>query len=155
MSMKHFLSIIAFSFLISCSNQANFENLSEEQKNELAKQYHDISMSYYQPSEMHRTYKDSALMAQPKHVEYTQRYSYSYKKTGEHIRAMELLNKAVDMDVPNGKTNALEYKAWSMLYFYRDYESTIEDVDKIRSEEHTSELQSRPHLVCRLLLEKK
>src|SRR5690554_7296144 len=27
--------------------------------------------------------------------------------------------------------------------------------DKTRSEEHTSELQSRPHLVCRLLLEKK
>src|SRR5690554_7070838 len=28
--------------------------------------------------------------------------------------------------------------------------------DKLkRSEEHTSELQSRPHLVCRLLLEKK
>src|SRR3989442_9912168 len=33
-----------------------------------------------------------------------------------------------------------------------------EDADapqRIRSEEHTSELQSRPHLVCRLLLEKK
>src|SRR5687768_18134420 len=28
-------------------------------------------------------------------------------------------------------------------------------VDDIRSEEHTSELQSRLHLVCRLLLEKK
>src|SRR3989442_5550465 len=28
-------------------------------------------------------------------------------------------------------------------------------VVRIRSEEHTSELQSRPHLVCRLLLEKK
>src|SRR5690554_7286049 len=27
--------------------------------------------------------------------------------------------------------------------------------NKKRSEEHTSELQSRPHLVCRLLLEKK
>src|SRR5690554_6021416 len=27
--------------------------------------------------------------------------------------------------------------------------------DEVRSEEHTSELQSRPHLVCRLLLEKK
>src|SRR5690554_7741217 len=26
---------------------------------------------------------------------------------------------------------------------------------EIRTEEHTSELQSRPHLVCRLLLEKK
>src|SRR5690554_7324065 len=28
-------------------------------------------------------------------------------------------------------------------------------VSIFRSEEHTSELQSRPHLVCRLLLEKK
>src|SRR5690554_7164942 len=31
---------------------------------------------------------------------------------------------------------------------------TPEDL-RPRSEEHTSELQSRPHLVCRLLLEKK
>src|SRR5690554_7563655 len=30
----------------------------------------------------------------------------------------------------------------------------LENVSQ-RSEEHTSELQSRPHLVCRLLLEKK
>src|SRR5437870_9825468 len=29
------------------------------------------------------------------------------------------------------------------------------DRDRVRSEEHTSELQSRGHLVCRLLLEKK
>src|SRR3712207_7530869 len=28
-------------------------------------------------------------------------------------------------------------------------------VDRVRSEEHTSELQSRQYLVCRLLLEKK
>src|SRR5436305_11472118 len=34
------------------------------------------------------------------------------------------------------------------LYFYRNLSTN-------RSEEHTSELQSRPHLVCRLLLEKK
>src|SRR5690554_948804 len=32
------------------------------------------------------------------------------------------------------------------------FNSTFTD---LRSEEHTSELQSRPHLVCRLLLEKK
>src|SRR5690554_3400923 len=31
----------------------------------------------------------------------------------------------------------------------------VEDGEEERSEEHTSELQSRPHLVCRLLLEKK
>src|SRR5258708_15045222 len=33
---------------------------------------------------------------------------------------------------------------------------TVEDLDRLlRSEEHTSELQSPDHLVCRLLLEKK
>src|SRR3989442_8551137 len=30
----------------------------------------------------------------------------------------------------------------------------IQAIFTVRSEEHTSELQSRPHLVCRLLLEK-
>src|SRR5690554_2164020 len=38
-----------------------------------------------------------------------------------------------------------------------DYEFKKKNAEKFlkRSEEHTSELQSRPHLVCRLLLEKK
>src|SRR5690625_6597811 len=34
-------------------------------------------------------------------------------------------------------------------------EKTAEITGRLRSEEHTSELQSRGHLVCRLLLEKK
>src|SRR5690554_7572966 len=33
--------------------------------------------------------------------------------------------------------------------------SVVVGIFYLRSEEHTSELQSRPHLVCRLLLEKK
>src|SRR3989442_4970339 len=33
--------------------------------------------------------------------------------------------------------------------------SPTQVVHVLRSEEHTSELQSRPHLVCRLLLDKK
>src|SRR5690625_6197275 len=32
---------------------------------------------------------------------------------------------------------------------------SVGDLESMRSEEHTSELQSRGHLVCRLLLEKK
>src|SRR3712207_8521675 len=32
---------------------------------------------------------------------------------------------------------------------------TTQTINRIRSEEHTSELQSRQYLVCRLLLEKK
>src|SRR3989442_10924412 len=37
----------------------------------------------------------------------------------------------------------------------RSARENIADLCDERSEEHTSELQSRPHLVCRLLLEKK
>src|SRR5690554_7663283 len=42
-------------------------------------------------------------------------------------------------------------------YGYCGTPKTLEYVEnnEDRSEEHTSELQSRPHLVCRLLLEKK
>src|SRR2546429_2935215 len=40
--------------------------------------------------------------------------------------------------------------AWSWIRH-----SEVENVSGMRSEEHTSELQSRLHLVCRLLLEKK
>src|SRR3989442_4394515 len=49
----------------------------------------------------------------------------------------------------------------AMLVAGRQYlESLLRRIDPaycciIRSEEHTSELQSRPHLVCRLLLVKK
>src|SRR2546422_7781582 len=38
---------------------------------------------------------------------------------------------------------------------YRPMSFSPADVKLLRSEEHTSELQSRLHLVCRLLLEKK
>src|SRR3989442_7674217 len=44
--------------------------------------------------------------------------------------------------------------------FFSPFESvrgilSSQNATPCRSEEHTSELQSRPHLVCRLLLEKK
>src|SRR5690554_7419552 len=37
----------------------------------------------------------------------------------------------------------------------QQFDLCLTDMRLPRSEEHTSELQSRPHLVCRLLLEKK
>src|SRR2546429_360020 len=45
---------------------------------------------------------------------------------------------------------AIEY-FW--FYYYKSFCSS--SIHLLRSEEHTSELQSRLHLVCRLLLEKK
>src|SRR3712207_7970948 len=48
---------------------------------------------------------------------------------------------------------AKEYKKGEFIKEHRLYNLTL-DIEN-RSEEHTSELQSRQYLVCRLLLEKK
>src|SRR3989442_10745769 len=45
------------------------------------------------------------------------------------------------------------YLIWVSLKFLKTF--FFKKNYNFRSEEHTSELQSRPHLVCRLLLEKK
>src|SRR3989442_9724965 len=66
---------------------------------------------------------------------------------------------------PTGPKLDADFDEWALL----SHERTLLDllagaglthgkdltVEQVRSEEHTSELQSRPHLVCRLLLEKK
>src|SRR3989442_3308805 len=60
-----------------------------------------------------------------------------------------------DLRTPDGpmrSNNIAEYHG--LIFLLRQ----LRDLDRergSRSEEHTSELQSRPHLVCRLLLEKK
>src|SRR5690625_5307446 len=46
-------------------------------------------------------------------------------------------------------------REWLASYGYRNMRTPILEYTQLRSEEHTSELQSRGHLVCRLLLEKK
>src|SRR3989442_11209855 len=61
------------------------------------------------------------------------------------------LFRSIEARVRAGAANAEADRAKRLLdkkaYSQRQFE--------MRSEEHTSELQSRPHLVCRLLLEKK
>src|SRR5687768_879400 len=57
--------------------------------------------------------------------------------------------------LPNALTDYLvsqmsERSSWTVAT-----DRTVDEARPIRSEEHTSELQSRLHLVCRLLLEKK
>jgi tetratricopeptide (TPR) repeat protein len=109
----------------------DFSHLNREQKRELADWYIEMSYTYRQPSYLRRVYLDSAAMVLPDSVDYVQRLSYSYKKVGDHIKAMNILNKAVQMDIDQGHTGALEYRAWTLLYFYRDYEGTIKDVEAI------------------------
>src|SRR5690554_7529766 len=62
----------------------------------------------------------------------------------EHVRALlrEFGISASSEETP--------FKSWESLP-----DKALMAIKWRRSEEHTSELQSRPHLVCRLLLEKK
>src|SRR5690554_7279017 len=53
------------------------------------------------------------------------------------------------LDVLKFQSQMVASASWASRLYWIDLYS------RPRSEEHTSELQSRPHLVCRLLLEKK
>src|SRR3989442_2618071 len=57
-------------------------------------------------------------------------------------------------------SNRSSAEAWRLLHLLLRWVEPMPTpakrrrMTRLRSEEHTSELQSRPHLVCRLLLEK-
>src|SRR5436305_12079785 len=79
----------------------------------------------------------------------TRRSSDLFEKTlGQWIdssghRKNLLLHNASRVGIASAKNASGKRTYWAMV------------IAGDRSEEHTSELQSRPHLVCRLLLEKK
>src|SRR3712207_7852531 len=58
-------------------------------------------------------------------------------------------------DVPDDRSDkslpTIAAELWDLVRAYAKQET----IEPVRSEEHTSELQSRQYLVCRLLLEKK
>src|SRR5437870_8215665 len=77
--------------------------------------------------------------------------SYSFDKNGVHFVGL--------VNVMNLKAGGLGTLGHDQLEWLEDDVKHLKHSTPIvvfaRSEEHTSELQSRGHLVCRLLLEKK
>src|SRR5436309_6371418 len=66
------------------------------------------------------------------------------------------LHDALPISAPRlGDASSPWFKAFVDAVMGLSSRLTGEDLDEQRSEEHTSELQSRENLVCRLLLEKK
>src|SRR5690625_5928184 len=77
---------------------------------------------------------------------------------GEYEVAARLYQEAIDADPTDAR---LYFNYGNALYHLGEMEEarkafeTYREFAESRSEEHTSELQSRGHLVCRLLLDKK
>src|SRR3712207_3090206 len=71
------------------------------------------------------------------------------------FKTSELQVIGINSNDPNYKDEGFD----NMLIFANEYKLNfpylIDESQDVRSEEHTSELQSRQYLVCRLLLEKK
>src|SRR5690554_7102425 len=68
----------------------------------------------------------------------------------EHSSELDLKNENSDDDLNRASIQVNE------MNHNHTADDAIQNLPfEFRSEEHTSELQSRPHLVCRLLLEKK
>src|SRR3712207_9595151 len=65
------------------------------------------------------------------------------------FRSLDVLDDIRHFDIPRTGIGAIEDRAAAP-----DTRLGVQDAEP-RSEEHTSELQSRQYLVCRLLLEKK
>src|SRR5690554_7562296 len=76
---------------------------------------------------------------------------YIIKRKGKQMRPMFVFLSAKML----GEINPDTYNSASLIELLHTATLVHDDVvdDANRSEEHTSELQSRPHLVCRLLLE--
>src|SRR3712207_7242703 len=68
----------------------------------------------------------------------------------DYLVATDAIGMGLNMDVTH-----VAFAGLSKFDGHRRRRLTPAEMAQIRSEEHTSELQSRQYLVCRLLLEKK
>src|SRR5690554_7812975 len=84
--------------------------------------------------------------------------SEALKKLGIHMKPIACGGKKdlwiQEREQWHSGANFLAFEPGKIVGYERNV-NTLEELNNDRSEEHTSELQSRPHLVCRLLLEKK
>lgn len=154
MSVKYIFFSLLACFLLSCSSKENktkeikfnpivekinvenidldssiFQKLKDPTGSE---EYKFHSRFFYQTSLINRHVNILGLANNPTITEHIRRASYSYKKAGEHQKAMHLLQLSIDEEANVSKRlNNLDYAAWNYLYFYRDYENTIATVDEI------------------------
>src|SRR5256886_10976657 len=87
---------------------------------------------------------------------YEERYARGRKMTAEAATHISDLQFTESYRVPFPYSRLVRKNLGTGAFMQSSSGVTVTDVDgNVRSEEHTSELQSQSNLVCRLLLEKK
>src|SRR5690625_6140534 len=79
---------------------------------------------------------------------------YSYVSRSGSTNGLEGVIGKQDRDPNAGNAITIGVDTQTVFYQPMPFYTSVK-IQVLRSEEHTSELQSRGHLVCRLLLEKK
>src|SRR5690625_4351751 len=104
--------------------------------------------------DIHTQHETQSLMDKENHLQLLDFYAYEQiKQTKEKYHV--LYKKYVHLKQQIEKFTSDEQELSHRLDLLTFQRNEIENANLQRSEEHTSELQSRGHLVCRLLLEKK
>jgi tetratricopeptide (TPR) repeat protein len=153
MSLKYILSFLVILCLSSCLSDQNNIEISESKyfkdinveninydhpkfedlnKSDAQKYYVDYSYNFIQTSKFKRHLNTIGVLADTTNYEYIKRLSYSYKKAGEHRKAIHLMELAIEKETDkDDKLTHIGYAAWTYLYFYRDYDRAIAKVDEI------------------------
>src|SRR3712207_7666573 len=82
-------------------------------------------------------------------------YTTLFRSRASKTPLDKLVHVALEAVEPRPKGDVVVDRLGERVRLLEDHPDPPADVDRVRSEEHTSELQSRQYLVCRLLLEKK
>src|SRR2546430_11410272 len=76
--------------------------------------------------------------------------------TGVQTCALPIYMDTSDVDIDTNNRQFINFRSTHNLSSFNPHDTIIHpNITPLRSEEHTSELQSQSNLVCRLLLEKK
>ncbi|HET6246052.1 MAG: hypothetical protein H0V01_10305 [Bacteroidetes bacterium] len=113
-------------FVVGCKphdREDPFSKLTLKERIELSKSYYEEASHYGQGGKKYFVYLDSAILANPENGIAYKEKSVWYFKTGQHLKGMELLNKAVELD-----SLELGYRGWLKLYWLRDFTGAIEDL---------------------------
>src|SRR5439155_3842845 len=78
-----------------------------------------------------------------------------WQAQGAGLEGSLVITTSVNAVVPKAGSFAYDTSKAAANHLVRELAVAFAPLVRVRSEEHTSELQSRGHLVCRLLLEKK